>query len=244
MTPEPPKKKPKHRTANREGGKPSASTYTVLHEDATLLVVDKAAGVLTVGHDGSERCLLDDLRRDGFAVAPVHRLDRETSGVLLLCLDKRQRPALEELFKQHRVTKEYLALVEGVPRPDRATIAVPIKDLGKTVRVERGGRRAVTHYTVERKLDRAALVRLDIETGRHNQIRVHLAHIGHPVLGDRKFGRRPKAGSDGSGPRARRALLHAARLTFEHPVSGKALRIEAPLPDDMQAVLDARGSRR
>ncbi len=226
------------------------ATYTVLYEDETLLIVDKAAGVLTVGHDGSERCVLDDLRRDGHAVAPVHRLDRETSGVLLLCLDKRHRAALESLFKRHAVTKEYLALVEGIPRPPRATIDVPIKDLGKTARVERGGRRAVTHYTVERPLERAALVRLDIETGRHNQIRLHLAHIGHPVLGDRKFGRRPKSGtgpgtdSGSPGERPRRALLHASRLTFEHPVTGRELRVEAPLPADMQAALDARNPKR
>jgi 23S rRNA pseudouridine1911/1915/1917 synthase len=205
----------------------SGPTYRLLHRDETLLAVDKAAGVLTVGHPGSrERCLLDDLRRDGHAVAPVHRLDRETSGVLLLSLDPAWRAALEQAFRRHDVQREYLALVERVPAARRASIDVPILDEGKSARVDRGGRRALTHYEViESFAGKAALVRAVPETGRHNQIRIHLAHIGHPVLGDRKYGRRGKGGPA-------RVLLHAERLGLKHPRSGRRLDFRAPLPDD------------
>lgn len=213
------------------------TSYRVLHRDATLVVVDKAPGVLTVSAGGrGGRCVLDDLRRDGLAVAPVHRLDRETSGALLLCLDKASRPDLEALFRQHEIDKDYVALVHGTPRPGDGTIDVPILDLGDTARVDRRGRRAVSHFAVLESLDRAALVQVRIETGRHHQIRLHMAHAGFPVVGDRKLGRR---GAGDAG--ARRALLHAARLAFRHPVSGRRLVVEAPLPTDMDAWRRAAG---
>jgi RluA family pseudouridine synthase len=231
-------------------------TYTVLHADETLLVVDKAAGVLTVGHAGRpERCLLDDLRRDGHKVLPVHRLDRDTSGVLLLGLDPDQREALEQAFRKRQVLKEYLALVHGVPTAKRATIDVPILDQGATARVDRRGRRAVSRYVVERRFgSHASLLRVTLETGRHNQVRLHCAHIGHPLLGDRKYGLRPRGGGkpgtprredarrDGPLPDVRRVLLHAERLALSHPVSGRTLDVRAPLPPDFVAALDALGA--
>jgi len=217
-------------------------TYRILHRDETLLVVDKAAGVLTVGHPGSrERCLLDDLRRDGHKVAPVHRLDQQTSGVLLLALDPAQRPALEEAFRRHEVRKDYLALVAGVPPERRATIDLPIADEGKTARVDRAGRPAITRYEVLEALGRAALVRARPESGRHNQIRVHFAHLGHPLLGDRKYGRRER----GATPTAPRVMLHAERLNLRHPATGRTLEVEAPLPEDFSALLsELRAARR
>lgn len=217
-------------------------SYSLLYRDGSVLAVDKAPGVLTVPPPGSrERCLLDDLRRDGFKVAPVHRLDRDTSGVLLLCLDPARRSVLEDAFRRHAVRKEYLALVQGVPATRRATIDVPILDLGATARVDRRGRRAVTHYEVLRTLPGrgaggpASLVRLVLESGRHNQVRVHMAHLGHPLLGDAKYGRRPRPGA---GWRPDRCLLHAARLELAHPATGRPLALEAPLPADMAAALE------
>ncbi|HZL99554.1 MAG TPA: RluA family pseudouridine synthase [Planctomycetota bacterium] len=210
-----------------------APTYRILHRDAALLVVDKAPGVLTVGRPGSrERCLLDDLRRDGHKVAPVHRLDRDTSGVLLLSLDPAHRPALEAAFRQREVRKEYLALVEGVPAARRASIDLPIADEGKSARVDRAGRPAVTRYEVlETFAGRASLVLASPVTGRHNQIRVHFAHIGHPLLGDRKYGRRR------AGPG--RVLLHAGRLALRHPVTGAELDVRAPPPEDFARACEA-----
>lgn len=207
----------------------------MLHRDDTLLVVDKAAGVLSVPAPGTrQRCLLDDLRRDGHRVAPVHRLDRETSGALLLCLDPAHREALERAFREHRVTKEYLALVHGVPATRTAVLDLPILDEGATARVDRRGRRAVSRYEIVERLQGAALLRVAIDTGRHNQIRIHLAHHGHPLLGDRKYGRRPPAGQRGPA----RTLLHAERLALSHPATGRRLDVRAPLPADFSAALD------
>jgi len=211
-------------------------TYTLLHRDECVVIVDKAAGVLTVQHPGTtERCLLDDLRRDGMAVAPVHRLDRETSGVLLLCLDKTLRKPLEQAFRKRQVQKTYLALVSGCPSSPKATIDLPILDHGATAKVNRRGRPAVTHYEVlESFAPRAALVRLTMATGRHNQIRVHMAHLGHPLLGDRKYGRRGKGGTD----EARRSMLHAESLALDHPAGGPRLKASCSPPPDFAEQLE------
>jgi 23S rRNA pseudouridine1911/1915/1917 synthase len=215
------------------------STYTILHDDGVVLFVDKAPGVLTVSHGGRERCLLDDLRRDGHSVAPVHRLDRDTSGVLLLCLDKAWRSDLEDQFKQREIRKDYLALVHGRPHPAHGSIDVPIQDKGATARVDRRGRHALTDFevleTMAGDVGTAALVRARPATGRHNQIRVHFAHIGHPLWGDDKFGRRERTGRR----IARRAMLHAERLTLRHPKTGARLDIRAEPPADFQECLSA-----
>ncbi|RKY21350.1 MAG: hypothetical protein DRQ55_04665 [Planctomycetota bacterium] len=224
---------------------PRPPSYRVLHRDDTLVIVDKAPGVLVVQHPGTtRRCLLDDLRRDGLPVAPVHRLDQETSGVLLLCLDKTHRKALEDAFRRRDVVKSYLALVAGVPSAPRATIDVPILDTGKGARVARHGARAVSRYEVlERFNGRAALVRVQMETGRHNQVRVHLAHIGHPLLGDTKFGRRKALPGTGE-QRPRRALLHAESLSLPHPASGARLKVSCPPPADFEACRQAWAAAR
>ena len=220
----------------------SRPSYRVLHEDPTLLVVDKAAGVLTVSapkHPG--RCLLDDLRRDGHKVAPVHRLDKETSGVLLLCLDRERRKELEDLFKHHEVTKEYLALVHGRPASARGEINLPILERGSTPVIDRRGRPALTRYEIVESFGRqATLLRVFPETGRHNQIRLHLAHAGHPLVGDRKFGRRRSAAEEAlDGPGSRRTLLHAARLALPHPARRRRLDVRCDPPQDFDDCLQA-----
>jgi len=217
---------------------PSA-TYEVLHDDGSVLVVSKAPGVLTVGHPGTrERCLLDDLRRDGHRVAPVHRLDRDTSGVLLLCLDPALRSRFEEAFRQRDVEKHYLALVHGTPPSRKGVVDVPILDLGASSKVDRRGRRAVTRFEVlEQFAAGASLVRLVMETGRHNQIRVHMAHLGNPLLGDEKFGRRRIAGARAGSTAAPRCMLHAERLALTHPASGARLDVSCAAPADFQALL-------
>ncbi|MHC4845316.1 MAG: RluA family pseudouridine synthase [Planctomycetota bacterium] len=216
------------------------ATYTLLHRDDTLAVVDKAPGVLTVGRPGSrERCLLDDLRRDGIPVAPVHRLDRDTSGVLLLCLDKSRRAELEALFRERKVDKSYLAIVAGVPQSREAVIEVPITDTGARAKVDRRGRRAVSRYevleTFSGRPGSAALVRVVTETGRHHQVRVHMAYLGHPLLGDTVYARKPGE----ARKQAPRAMLHADSLAFRHPVTGKRLTIEAEPPEDFAACIAA-----
>ncbi|MFT7462817.1 MAG: 23S rRNA pseudouridine1911/1915/1917 synthase [Pseudohongiellaceae bacterium] len=218
----------------------SRQTYSILHEDPTLLVVNKAAGVLTVSapkHPG--RCLLDDLRRDGHKVAPIHRLDKETSGVLLLCLDRDRRKDLEDLFKQREVTKEYLALVHGRPPSRTGLIDLPILERGATPIIDRRGREALTRYeVVETFGPKGALLRVFPETGRHNQIRLHLAHIGYPLVGDRKFGRRRTSAQErADGPHARRTLLHAERLCLPHPARRRRLDVRCDPPADFEDCL-------
>ena len=212
----------------------------ILHEDEQLLAVDKPAGLLTVGHPGAKgRCLLDELRAVGRPVAPVHRLDRDTSGVVLLSLAPHaQRAALEAAFRERRVEKFYLALVLGTPQTDRARLELPILDEGKTARVDRRGRPAVTSYEVLARHERVSLLRCRLETGRHNQIRVHLAHVGHPLVGDRKFGHRD---ARLAGVPAARTLLHACELRLAHPGTGAKLKLEAPLPDDFAEALSEAG---
>ncbi|MDG2149338.1 MAG: RluA family pseudouridine synthase [Planctomycetota bacterium] len=219
----------------------TAATYRVLHQDEQVLVVSKAAGVLTVARPGSrERCLLDDLRADGLAVAPVHRLDKDTSGVLLLNLDRSVRSDLELLFRKRQVEKTYLALVRGKPQSRKAVIDVPILDQGRTARVDRSGKRAVTRYeTLESWGAAASLLRVQMETGRHNQIRVHMAHLGHPLLGDDKFGRRERGSRRSDMPHARRAMLHAEKLAFVHPATNKRLEVSCQPPSDFAAVIEA-----
>ncbi len=226
-----------------------SETYRILHRDDHLLVVAKAAGVLTVGRPGSnERCLLDDLRRDGLAVAPVHRLDKDTSGVLLLNLDRSLRAEMEALFRKRQVEKTYLALVRGRPQASRATIDVPILDQGSTARVDRSGKRAITRYEVLESWDaqgsQASLVRVQMETGRHNQIRVHMAHLGHPLLGDDKFGRRHRGSSAPKSPPAGRAMLHAERLSFPHPATTEPLKVSCKPPADFAELADHYRSAR
>ena len=211
----------------------------ILHEDEHLLLVDKPAGLLTVGHAGSKgRCLLDELRAVGRPVAPVHRLDQETSGVVLLSLAPHaHRADLEAAFRERRVEKTYLALVLGAPQTDRARLELPILDQGKTAKVDRRGRRAVTRYEVLRRYEHVSLLRCHLETGRHNQIRAHLAHVGHPLVGDRKFGHRD---ARLALVPAKRTLLHAEELALEHPATGARLRVEAPLPEDLARALESR----
>lgn len=219
-------------------------SYTILHRDDTLVVVNKAPGILTVSRPGSrERCLLDDLRADGLPVSPVHRLDRSTSGILLLCLDQDHRSEIEDLFKKRKVKKDYVAAVHGVPSTKRGTIDLPILDLGATAKVDKKGRRAVTHFTVQKIMGRASLLQIRLDTGRHNQIRVHLAHTGHPIIGDRKYGRRDRKTTT-TLPPVKRPLLHAEGLSFAHPVSGKSLSIQAPIPPDMAQFLSELDSKK
>jgi 23S rRNA pseudouridine1911/1915/1917 synthase len=172
----------------------------------------------------------------------VHRLDKDTSGVLVVAKNDAAHAALAAQFKLHSVLREYLALVRGLPRTASGTIDAAIgrhpSDRKRMSTRARVARAAVTHWRVERRLRDAALLRVRLETGRTHQVRVHLASIGHPVLGDRVYGGRRAA----AAPLApARQALHAAVLGFRHPSSGVELRFESPLPADLAAALEALG---
>jgi 23S rRNA pseudouridine1911/1915/1917 synthase len=235
---------------------PEDIPVAVVHEDAHLLVVNKPAGLVVHPGAGTSRGTLvnallrhvRDLSGVGGVLRPgiVHRLDRGTSGLLVVAKDDETHRALVRQFAGRTVEKEYVALVLGNPPGASGEIDSPIgRDpvhrKKMAVRAPRG-REARTSWRVEERFDGAALLRVRIHTGRTHQIRVHLASIGHPVAGDPVYGgKRTLSSRRGAAREAfaslERPALHAARLAFTHPATGERLAFEAPLPADLESVL-------
>ncbi len=196
----------------------------ILHQDEHLIVVDKPAGVLVVSAPGrKEPTLVDRVSQQlGERVQAVHRLDEETTGAIVLARTDEARAGMEALFRAHTVTREYLALTSAAPSPPAGRIESNLlEDAAGIVRVvARGGQRAVTHYETICRRERCALVTCRLETGRRNQIRAHLAALGCPLAGDRKYGFRARAGE-----RFVRTMLHSWQLRFVHPVTGAEVTV-------------------
>lgn len=220
--------------------RPEAVPFEVVYEDAHLAVIDKPAGVVThpgAGETGPTLAAgvlhrwpsVHGVGAEG-RWGIVHRLDRDTSGLLVVALDSEAERGLRAAIKEHRVVREYLALVHGVPAAPNGSIEAPLgRDPVRPtrMRVDAAGRAATTHYRIEERLGDLTLLRVTLETGRTHQIRVHLATIGLPVAGDRVYGR--AAGSP-------RMFLHATVLRFDHPVTGAVVEAVSPLPADLTAV--------
>ena len=229
-----------------ERAAPPAS-FAVAYEDEHLLVVDKPPGVVVHPGSGHRTGTLVQALAGRVAGGPdperpgvVHRLDRDTSGLLVLARTEPAHAALAAALRAREIEREYLALVEGRPAARRGTIDAPLgRDRRERTRMctdTDDPRDAVTHFEVVRNLPSATLLRVRLETGRTHQIRAHLKAIGHPVVGDPEYGR---PGAHG----LRRQFLHAARLAFAHPATGEALDLRSPLPDDLAAALErAEGS--
>ena len=213
----------------------------IAYEDEHLLVVDKPAGLVVhpgAGHAGGT--LVQGLLGRGVAGGDparpgiVHRLDRDTSGLLVVARTEEAYDRLQSLVRRRRLEREYLALVRGRPRSRGGRIEAPIgRDRRDATRMSldtRSAKGAITHFEVAELLDAHALLRVRLETGRTHQIRVHLAAIGLPVAGDPTYGV--------SEPGLTRQFLHAARLAFPHPLSGDRIEVTSPLPADLQAALD------
>jgi 23S rRNA pseudouridine1911/1915/1917 synthase len=210
-------------------------------EDEHLLIVDKPAGVVVhpaPGHAGGTLVhgLVAHGAAGGDAERPgiVHRLDRDTSGLLVVARSEEAHRRLQKLVRRRAFERTYLALVRGQPRSWRGTIEAPIgRDRTEPTRQSLDTdhpRAAVTHFEVERLLGRNALLRVRLETGRTHQIRVHLAAIDLPVVGDAVYGVRE--------PGLRRQFLHATKLALPHPFSGERIEVESPLPDELAAFLE------
>jgi 23S rRNA pseudouridine1911/1915/1917 synthase len=219
---------------------------TIVYEDEHLLVVDKPAGVVVhpaPGHAGGTlaQALAAAGAEGGEEDRPgiVHRIDRDTSGLLVVARSEEAYERLQRLVKRHEVTREYLALVVGRPRSRRGTIDAPIgRDRHDRLRHSLdtdSPRAAVTHFELEELLPQHALLRVRLETGRTHQIRVHLAAIDLPVAGDPSYGVRGDLDLE-------RQFLHAARLAFAHPVTGVEVDVSSPLPPDLAGALAAARS--
>jgi 23S rRNA pseudouridine1911/1915/1917 synthase len=243
-----------------------AMPLAIVHEDANLIVIDKPAGLTVhpgpghaagtlvnalIAHCGASLSGIGGVRRPGI----VHRLDKDTSGLLVVAKSDRAHRGLAEQFAAHgadgRLERRYLAIVWGTPERRRGAIdAALARSRANRTKIsvvsEAAGRRAVTRYEVLATYPKgeakptASLLRLTLETGRTHQVRVHLAHIGHPLLGDMTYGAGFKASARKLGAEAQAALaalgrqaLHAAELAFVHPVTGQRLRFTSPLPADM-----------
>lgn len=230
----------------RSAAPPSNGTgtapFSVVFEDRHLMVVDKPAGVVVhpaAGHaTGTLAQALQGRVTGGeepWRAGIVHRLDRDTSGLLVVAKSDSVHRALKSLLSARKLGREYLALVDGHPSARTGTIDAPIgRDRRDRLRVSIDTdhpRKAITHFQLERLLPEAALLRVILDTGRTHQIRVHLAAIGHPVSGDPLYG---VAGRYGLS----RQFLHAERLRFEHPVTAELLDLHSSLPQDLRAALE------
>ena len=233
---------------------PQAIEFDILHQDDDIFVVNKPANLVVhpaAGHqDGTlvngllaRDSRLDQLPRAGI----VHRLDKDTTGVMVVARNLTAHSWLVEQLQQRLVKREYVALTQGVVTAGRS-IETGIgrhPQNRKKMAVQNGGKTAITHFQVARKFGHYSLVKLQLETGRTHQIRVHMAHINYPLLGDTVYGGRARipAGVDDALRQViqgfKRQALHAERLSFEHPRSHEMVSFTAPLPDDFQRVLEA-----
>ncbi len=242
---------------------PEDLPLSIVYQDADLLVVDKAAGMVVHPAPGHRSGTLvnallhhvPDLPGVGGRLRPgiVHRLDRDTSGLILVAKSDRAHQGLADAIKARRVKRLYRAACWGHLQESPLTVDAPIgrdpRDR-KRMAVVDGGRRAVTRARVRERWLRAELLDVALQTGRTHQIRVHLAHVGHPVVGDRVYGAgwvRGMGGGDRAWAgeldrRTPRQFLHAAELMFDHPVTGDRMRFASPLPEDLAGVAAWAGS--
>ena len=221
---------------------------TVLYEDDDLVVIDKPPGMVVHPGSGQTRGTLAAglLHRypelDGVGAADrwglVHRLDKDTSGAILVARSQEAFDGLTGQLRERKISREYLTLIEGVLKPPTGTIDAPIgRDPGTPTRraVIREGKHARTHYRLVKNYDEhdLAFVKVTLETGRTHQIRVHFAAIGHPIVGDATYGSRREPGL------SPRIFLHAGELKFKHPSDDSEIVVTSPLPADLVAVLDS-----
>ena len=218
----------------------------ILYEDNDIIVVNKPKGMVVHPANGNPDGTLvnaimsickDSLSGIGGEIRPgiVHRLDKNTSGAIIVAKNDRAHINLSEQLKNHEIKKTYIALVRGIVKENNATINMPIarsKKDRKKMDVDRSGKEAITHFKVLKRYHDCTLLEINIETGRTHQIRVHLAHIGYPIIGDDVY-------SNGKNKwNIVGQCLHAKCLDFKHPITGKKMHIEAELPNYFKEILE------
>ena len=218
----------------------------VLHEDDDIIVVNKPKGMVVHPANGNPDGTLvnaimsickDSLSGIGGEIRPgiVHRLDKNTSGAIIIAKNDKAHINLSEQLKNHEINKTYIALVRGVVKENNATINMPIgrsKKDRKKMDVDKNGKEAITHFKVIKRYSDCTLLEINIETGRTHQIRVHLSHIGYPIIGDDVY-------SNGKNRwNIEGQCLHAKELDFKHPINGKYMHIEAKLPEYFEKILE------
>ena len=218
----------------------------IIYEDSDIIVVNKPKGMVVHPANGNPDGTLvnavmnickDSLSGIGGEIRPgiVHRLDKDTSGLLIVAKNDKAHINLSDQIKNREITKKYIALVRGVIKENHATIDMPIarsdKDR-KKMAVKKDGKNAVTHFNVIKKYNGYTLLDIKIDTGRTHQIRVHLSEIGYPIVGDFVY-------SNGKNPfGVVGQMLHAKSLEFKHPITGKQMKLEAPLPEYFEEILN------
>lgn len=246
---------PPVRVAERPDAVPAPPReFPVLYEDEQLIAVDKPAGVAVHGGSGISFGVIEQLRRarpQARFLELVHRLDKQTSGVLLLAKKRSALTALQQQFRSRETDKTYAALVIGAWPASKKVIDVALHKSASADGVRRvravdaddeAGRRSITLVKVARRCQAYTLLEVNIKTGRTHQIRVHLAHVGHAIVGDDQYGdfelnRQLARGEGLAGVRFQRMFLHARRLQFDHPASGERIALEAPLPAECVRLL-------
>ena len=230
---------------SREKPLPRGAEFPVIYEDPALLVVDKPAGIAVHGGSGVSFGVIESLRAarpQAKVLELAHRLDRDTSGLLMIAKKRSVLVELHRMLREGEADKVYLALVKGAPAEPKLEIREALHKYvtssgERRVSVQEDGKAAVTRVTLLKRSSDFSLVQLHLLTGRTHQIRVHLAHVGHPVLGDTKYGdftlNRELAKQGGT-----RLMLHASSLSLAHPLTGATLDFKAPLPPEMKSFLE------
>lgn len=225
--------------------KPQDIPIDIIYEDKDIIVVNKPKGMVVHPANGNPDGTLvnailakckDSLSGIGGEIRPgiVHRLDKDTSGLLIIAKNDQAHINMSKQIQDRKVIKKYIALVKGVIGENTATIDMPVarstKDR-KKMAVDPKGKEAITHYKVLQRYDKYTLLEIKIDTGRTHQIRVHMSYIGHPVVGDMQYSNgKNEFGIEGQ-------MLHSKYLEFDHPITGKRLKLEAPLPEYFEQVL-------
>ena len=217
----------------------------ILFEDNDIIVVNKPKGMVVHPANGNPDGTLvnaimsickDSLSGIGGEIRPgiVHRLDKNTSGAIIIAKNDKAHINLSEQLKNHEIKKTYIALVRGIVKENNATINMPIarsKKDRKKMDVDKNGKEAITHFKVLNRFQDCTLLEINIETGRTHQIRVHLSHIGYPIIGDDVYSNgKNKWNIEGQ-------CLHAKSLDFKHPITGKQMHIDAPIPEYLEKIL-------